>query len=152
LDSDIGSAAGKTMIKSIVIDCADLERQAAFWAAATGYHQAGSDGHYAALVHPDTSHRHPRLLLQKVPEPKMGKNRVHLDLAADDLAADVERLVARGASQGQSYQEYDAVWTVMTDPEGTEFCVCARVSRPGPRSGIPRSLSHALRAKTRRSL
>jgi predicted enzyme related to lactoylglutathione lyase len=120
------------MIKSIIIDCADLDRQAAFWAAATGYRHVGADGHYAVLLHPDKSH--PRLLLQKVPEPKTAKNRVHLDLGADDLPAEVERLVALGASQGQSYQEYDAIWTVMTDPEGNEFCVCARARTVDPRS------------------
>src|SRR5919199_852346 len=109
------------MINSSIIDSADLDRQAAFWAAGTGYQYAGSEGHYAVPVHPDTGHRHPRLLLQKVPEPKTAKNRVHLDLGADDLPAEVERLVALGASQGQSYQEYGAMWTVITDPEGNEF-------------------------------
>ena len=127
------------MIKSIIIDCADLDRQATFWAAATGYQSTGADGHYAVLVHPDRSH--PRLLLQRVPEPKTAKNRVHLDLGADDLPAEVERLVALGASQGQSHQEYDAIWTVLTDPEGNEFCVCARAPAADPRSQRPESAS-----------
>ena len=127
------------MIKSIIIDCADLDRQATFWAAATGYQDAGADGHYAVLVHSDRSQ--PRLLLQRVPELKTAKNRVHLDLGADDLPAEVERLVALGASQGQSHQEYDAIWTVLTDPEGNEFCVCARAPAADPRSRRPEGAS-----------
>ena len=61
----------------------------------------------------------PRYFFVLVPEGKVVKNRVHLDLAADDPAAEVARLVALGAV---AVREYDG-WTQMADPEGNEFCV-----------------------------
>ncbi len=67
----------------------------------------------------------PRLELLRVDDPKVGKNRVHLDVApfaADDQAAEVDRLRALGATDadvGQGAQ----TWTVLTDPHGNELCV-----------------------------
>jgi hypothetical protein len=62
----------------------------------------------------------PRLWFQRVPEPKVVKNRVHLDLQADELAAEVSRLVGLGARVLQP--EHDGL-VVMADVEGNEFCV-----------------------------
>ena len=62
-----------------------------------------------------------------VPEPKTGKNRVHLDLATESLAdqqAEVERLIALGATRVDIGQG-DVPWVVLADPEGNEFCVLA---------------------------
>jgi hypothetical protein len=58
-------------------------------------------------------------LLLNVPEPKVAKNRVHVDLHADDLRLEVRRLVDLGATV---LGEYDG-WTALSDPEGNEFCV-----------------------------
>jgi hypothetical protein len=67
----------------------------------------------------------PRLFFQRVPEPKTAKNRVHLDVpvAADQLDAEVERVVASGASLTGfvTYPGHRAA--VMRDPEGNEFCL-----------------------------
>lgn len=63
----------------------------------------------------------PRLFFQRVPEAKVVKNRVHLDLRADDPAAEIERLVALGASV--LAEPPDAQFVVLRDPEGNEFCV-----------------------------
>jgi len=60
-----------------------------------------------------------------VPEPKNRKNRVHLDLATESVmhqAAEVERLLALGAVPADIRQG-DVPWTVLADPEGSEFCV-----------------------------
>jgi len=60
-----------------------------------------------------------------VPELKKGKNRVHLDLATESVrhqAAKVERLLALGAVPADVGQR-DVPWTVLADPEGSEFCV-----------------------------
>jgi hypothetical protein len=68
------------------------------------------------------------LVFVPVPEPKSGKNRVHLDLATESArhqAAEVGRLLALGAVHadiGQGAQG-DVPWTVLADPEGSEFCV-----------------------------
>lgn len=61
----------------------------------------------------------PRYFFVLVPEDKIAKNRVHLDLTADDPAAEVARLVQLGAV---AVREYDG-WVQMADPEGNEFCV-----------------------------
>lgn len=66
-----------------------------------------------------------RVLFQRVPEPKAGKNRLHLDLHPGEgrLADEVERLRALGASVLRHVKEPAGVWVVMADPEGNEFCV-----------------------------
>jgi hypothetical protein len=61
----------------------------------------------------------PRYLFQLVPESKVVKNRVHLDLRADDLAAELRRLVGLGAR----VLDEQTGWTVLADPEGNEFDV-----------------------------
>ena len=63
----------------------------------------------------------PELGLQRVPEPKLTKNRVHLDLHVTNRAGEVARLVALGAAEGQTFD--GGGWTVMVDPEGNEFCL-----------------------------
>jgi hypothetical protein len=60
-----------------------------------------------------------------VPEPKTGKNRVHLDLASASVtrqAAEVDRLLGLGVTRADIGQG-EVPWVVMSDPEGGEFCV-----------------------------
>lgn len=64
----------------------------------------------------------PRLYFQLVPESRVVKNRVHLDLAAEDRAAEIARLVSLGA---RVLAEYDD-WTTLADPDGNEFCLSER--------------------------
>ncbi|MFD0316657.1 VOC family protein [Streptomyces flavalbus] len=66
-----------------------------------------------------------RLLFQRVPEPKTGKNRLHLDLhpGGDRRADEVARLRGLGASVLREVKEAGGEWVVMRDPEGNEFCV-----------------------------
>jgi uncharacterized glyoxalase superfamily protein PhnB len=61
-----------------------------------------------------------------VPEPRHGKNRVHLDLVADDLAAEVARAVSLGATKVADFHDYGATWTTLTDPEGNIFDIGLR--------------------------
>jgi hypothetical protein len=61
----------------------------------------------------------PRLFFQHVPEPKSGKNRVHLDLHAEDHDAELRRLVELGAAVSATFEG----WTVLSDPEGNELCL-----------------------------
>jgi len=58
---------------------------------------------------------------------KTVKNRLHLDLHAgpDRREAEVARLEGLGAKAEREVAEQGGTWTVMTDPEGNEFCVCA---------------------------
>ncbi|MFD6414769.1 VOC family protein [Streptomyces sp. NPDC060194] len=66
-----------------------------------------------------------RILFQRVPEPKTVKNRVHLDLHPEPGTrdAEVERLVALGATVSYEVSEPSGQWVTLTDPEGNEFCV-----------------------------
>ena len=106
----------------LVIDCTDPEALAAFWGPAIGYTYVGAAGNYAML----TAEGRPKLLLQRVAEAKAGKNRMHLDIEADDIEAEAARLEALGARrlEGEVRSEFDSHWIVMADPEGNEFCVC----------------------------
>jgi hypothetical protein len=61
----------------------------------------------------------PRVFFQLVPESKIVKNRVHLDLRADDPDAEALRLCALGASRTADFDRF----IVMRDPEGNEFCI-----------------------------
>jgi hypothetical protein len=136
----------------VVIDCADPSRLSAFWALALGYQEQAPPEGYAtwedalrawevpedqwnsrgAVVDPDGIG--PRLFFQQVPEGKVVKNRVHLDInAATGIAdgderrrvitAEVARLTDAGASTVREMEERGEYWVVMQDPEGNEFCV-----------------------------
>lgn len=137
---------------SLTLDAADPALLAAFWAAALGYElEAPPEGfaswpealtawgvpeedwnQASAIVDPNGVG--PRIFIQRVPEPKTAKNRVHLDVhsgagrpGAKDMAtvrAVAAELVANGAT---IVAEFDrsaiGQWIVMADPEGNEFCV-----------------------------
>ena len=108
-------------IHSITFDCADPEGVARFWAAALAYELEEADEEGAVATDPDGG---PRLLFIPVPEGKVAKNRVHLDLRpADGMRAEVERLERLGARSVRLVEEDGSRFTVMQDPEGNEFCV-----------------------------
>ena len=106
----------------IVLDCVDADALAEFWAAALGYRRGPFGSPYVRLT--DPGRRWPDLLLQQVPEAKSGKNRMHLDLQVHDVATEVERLIAAGASVIEPAHDDDGFLTViLADPQGNEFCV-----------------------------
>ena len=63
------------------------------------------------------------MLFVQVPEPKAGKDRIHLDLHADDIASEAARLVDLGASVVHEKREWGHHWITLQDPEGNEFCI-----------------------------
>lgn len=65
----------------------------------------------------------PSLFFVRVDEAKQATNRLHLDLYAEDQAAAVDDLLARGATRADVGQPRDADWVVLHDPEGNEFCL-----------------------------
>jgi|SRR5581483_9902290 len=117
-DATSGPALG------LVLDCIDPAALAPFWVGALGYVNVGAVDNYVLLM-PDGTPG-PKLLLQKVPEGKAGKNRMHLDLDVPDIEAEATRLEALGARRVESAprSEYGHSWILMVDPEGNEFCVC----------------------------
>jgi predicted enzyme related to lactoylglutathione lyase len=110
-------------IGNIVIDTRDIEKATTFWREVTGY-SVSSSGDTAVYLE-DPENKAVGLSLQQVPEPRRGKNRVHLDLFTDDLAGETERITGLGGSEVERYNEDGSRWTVMSDPDGNQFCVCA---------------------------
>ena len=117
-----GRLTAALRIGNIGIDCADHRSLVRFWNRALGYETKYSDDSGALLRHPEGLY--PKLYLQVVPEPRVGKNRLHLDLYSPDEEAEAERLTALGATRRKRFDTDDGVWIVMTDPEGNEFCIC----------------------------
>lgn len=110
---------------AVVLDCPDPAPLVAFWSAALGYVQWFEPfAQWAGLKPPPDDPRHGLpLIFQRVPEPKVVKNRAHVDYQAMDRAAEVDRLVGLGATVVREVAENDMRWTVMADPAGNEFCV-----------------------------
>jgi predicted enzyme related to lactoylglutathione lyase len=108
----------------LVLDCQDPPSLARFWGPALGYTVLGTVENYTLLVPEDGTG--PQLLLQKVPEPRSTKNRMHLDIETPDLDEEVARLETIGARRivDDAIAEHHCRWVVMADPEGNEFCVC----------------------------
>jgi predicted enzyme related to lactoylglutathione lyase len=113
----------------IVIDCSDLDRSARFWSAVLGYTALGytagqaAAGPYRSLE--PVSGAGIEILLQRVPDVKDQKNRLHLDLRTPDLAAEVRRVTDLGATllTSEPVTEDGWLWHILADPDGNEFCV-----------------------------
>lgn len=103
-------------VHAITVDCADAAAVAGFWAGVLG--RPVEDGASTDFASIDGT---PRWLFVKVPEPKSVKNRVHVDLVADDRAAEVDRVVGLGATRVAEFDEDGSTWTTLADPEGNEF-------------------------------
>jgi hypothetical protein len=133
----------------LTLDCANPTRLAEFWKLALGYEDepppapfatrqewlqqfdlSEDDADDGAWLH-DPAGIGPRLSLLQVPEPKVVKNRLHMDVrvagagSAEQrwtrITEAVDRLAAAGAT---ALQEFPGHHVVMADPEGNEFCVC----------------------------
>jgi predicted enzyme related to lactoylglutathione lyase len=115
----------------IVIDCSDLERSARFWASVLGF-TAGraATGPYRSVI--PAGGQGIEVLLQRVPDDKRQKNRLHLDLRTADMDAEVSRILALGATllTGQAVAEDGCRWHVLADPDGNEFCVLQPPGEP----------------------
>jgi catechol 2,3-dioxygenase-like lactoylglutathione lyase family enzyme len=107
-------------VDMVMIDCADPQQLAVFWSAALGQPVELDLGDFVLLARPAGG---PRLGLQRVPEPRAGKNRVHIDLAGGPRSAEVPRLTSLGATVLGEHEVPGLNWTIMADPEGNEFCV-----------------------------
>jgi predicted enzyme related to lactoylglutathione lyase len=118
---------------ALVFDTRDPMVEAIFWAGALGFDlDPDSDGTDAHIS--DPSARTSGAFFQPVPEPKVVKNRVHLDLRpTTTMAEEVERLRGLGAVPIRYVDEGHGSWTVMGDPEGNEFCVLRAGAEGGKR-------------------
>lgn len=114
-------------VLNVTFDCRDAHRVAEFWSAVTGYNLERVDmpGNEFWLASPHED-RWPRLVFVTVPEEKVVKNRVHLDLMPGEAgqARELERLCAVGAVVVDDRRELDpGGWVTLADPEGNEFCL-----------------------------
>ena len=133
----------------VAFDAADPHRLARFWALALGYEKEDHSGLVEQLVAAgrlppeaviddegsaafadvaacrDPTGKGPRLFFQRVPEPKAGKNRVHLDLhvGPDRMDEEAARLIAAGATHLWTTDDRGGRCITLQDPEGNELCV-----------------------------
>ncbi|MFC0531096.1 VOC family protein [Phytohabitans kaempferiae] len=126
-------------VRWIDFDCADPDKVANFWSEALGLRRdpddKPDDDECAVLTGTDPIEG--GLLFQRVPEGKVGKNRVHLDLQPTDRTRDeeIERLKGLGATEYEDHRKLDGTgWMTMADPEGNLFCVERSAAERGRRS------------------
>lgn len=111
--------------KAVTFDCTDATVVSGFWSAVLGRPvdtQPVPPSEYFASIGLTDGSGVGYMFIQ-VPEGKTVKNRVHLDLDTDDVAAEVARVVALGATHIHDKDEYGLQWTTLADPEGNEFCI-----------------------------
>ena len=109
-------------VGSVVVDCNDFYKMLAFWQEALHYVTRGpAEDDWVVLRDPEG--RHVNVSLQKVPEKRVGKNRLHFDLYTPDQEGEVERLLGIGATRHPRVPEPDEDFIVLADPEGNLFCV-----------------------------
>ena len=116
--------AGRGSLAAVVVDAADPDGLAPFWAATSGWSVVRRTERSVGLRPPGDAG--PVLVLVRTADPKVAKHRVHLDVApfaGDDQRAEVDRLVALGARPADVGQGPDVSWVVLADPEGGELCV-----------------------------
>ena len=113
-------------IAALALDAVDPRPVADFWCAVLGWQVVEADDSGVSIGPADG--RGTSIDVLKVPEAKTVKNRMHLDLRADDGTTEQElaRLLALGARRVDVGQEPDVSWVVLADPEGNEFCLLSR--------------------------
>jgi predicted enzyme related to lactoylglutathione lyase len=117
---------GRLNRHNVVIVCTDHVVVVPFWEAALGWTVHPINDQFVALRAPADEGIGFDILFQEVPEPKVAKNRAHIDFDAADMEAEVERLIALGGRKVAEHDLGSFRWTIVADPEGNEFCVTIR--------------------------
>lgn len=109
-------------VGSVVIDCNDFAVMFEFWHNALGYvpREPPEEG-WGVLKDPRGAGVN--VSIQRVPERRTGKNRLHLDLYSQEPAEDLARLLSLGATRHEREAEPDEDFVVLEDPEGNLFCL-----------------------------
>ncbi|WP_034091789.1 VOC family protein [Streptacidiphilus albus] len=116
-------------LQALTFDCADAAALGGFWAQALGRElDPGAVEEFASIGLQDPGRPEPHWFFAQVPEGRSAKNRVHPDLVAPDLEAEVERLVGLGATWKADLKSGSVRWTTLLDPEGNEFDVAAEAA------------------------
>jgi predicted enzyme related to lactoylglutathione lyase len=136
--------------EQVVVDAEDPARLARWWAEALDYrivHEAPDEVEIRRALD-----ELPGLLFTPVPDKKMVKNRLHIDLRPEDQESEIERLVDMGARPVDD-GHHDGDWVVLADPEGNEFCVLnAKKAEPNKAEPNKAGLKEKLSSKKRASL
>jgi hypothetical protein len=116
-------------LSEIVVDCRDPETLAAWWAQVLDYRVlVREEG--AVEIGPEAGFGGPAptLVFSPLAGPSPGKPRLHLDVNATDRDqdAELERLLALGATRADVGQTGEESWHVLADPEGNPFCLLRR--------------------------
>jgi len=106
----------KSRLGTVIVDCQtdDLGREADFWAAALGGRAEQPNG-TDRYIDVNSDPADPHIILQRVEHP----SRIHIDIETDDIAAEVKRLEALGATVVEVMER----WTVMEAPSKHRFCI-----------------------------
>jgi predicted enzyme related to lactoylglutathione lyase len=112
-------------IDNLILDSTDPRTIAPFWCALLGVEVIDEIGeaHYLELGTPPAGGL--PIIIQQVPETKVAKNRMHVDIEVEDLeeaTLEIERLGGRWRD-GEEHDDHGYRWRVMADPEGNEFCI-----------------------------
>ncbi|MFJ6698862.1 VOC family protein [Streptomyces sp. NPDC091272] len=114
----------RARIDEIVFDCADPAALVRFWASLVGGEPVDRSPDWSYIDVPDFT----RLAFQRVPEGKAAKNRLHIDLVAEDIPAFSAEAVTLGARlSGGIVTQEPGSFQVLLDPEDNEFCFVSGV-------------------------
>jgi predicted enzyme related to lactoylglutathione lyase len=106
----------------VTVDCLEPNRAAGFWGALLGLEPVVRPDGWSVLG--PTAPGGPMLYFQPVLEAKVGKARLHLDLWVENLDVAIARVEGLGGARtGERHEHPGGTVVVMTDPEGTEFCL-----------------------------
>ena len=110
----------------IVFDAGNALTLAQFWATVLERDvDPEANPYFATIGRTEPAAGQPVFMFIQVPEPRVGKNRLHVDLASVDRPADVQRAVAAGATHLGDFDEYGTRWSTLADIEGNLFDIAA---------------------------
>jgi catechol 2,3-dioxygenase-like lactoylglutathione lyase family enzyme len=113
--------------EQVVVATGNPEALGRWWQEALGWVVVNDDP-VVFEIQPEPD-RLPGILFLASQDAKQGHNRLHIDLRPDDQAAEVERLIALGATRVDVGQG-QVPWVVLADPDGNEFCVLGARQAP----------------------
>ena len=132
---------GRPLLIDVAIDAIDVERMATFWGALLGYERSFEREGHVYLT--DPSGRGPHVYIQGVPEARLEKNRLHLDIVVPSLVDAVDQAIALGATRVDERRTAFTWFVVLADPEGNLFCL---VDLPTWEQSSPPWWQHGTRA------